>query len=132
MLSKYAWFGGRRRIARRTAEAEGSVVDVHGSGLFLTVTAIAALNFLDAFFTVLYLSFGGKELNPIVQVSLDWGLPWFIALKSLGIGICLIFLTLTKNSLLSRIGLAVVFAGYLALLGWHGVLYLGLVASGVL
>lgn len=106
------------------------MVDVHGSGLFLTVTMIAVLNFLDAFFTVLYLSFGGKELNPIVQVSLDMGLPWFIALKSVGIGICLLFLTLTKNSLLSRIGLAIVFFGYLALLGWHGVLYVALMASG--
>jgi hypothetical protein len=49
-----------------------------------------------------------------------------------GIGLCLLFLTLTKNSLFSRLGLAVIFTGYLALIGWHAALYMGLVASGTL
>jgi Domain of unknown function (DUF5658) len=132
MFSRYAWFGGRRVQSRRRNEEEGSFVDVYGSGLFLTVTVVAMLNFLDAFFTVLYLSYGGHELNPIVQMSLDGGLWWFISLKSVGIGFCLLFLTLTKNSLFSRVGLAVVFTGYLALLGWHAVLYIGLSSSGTL
>ena len=65
-----------------------------------------------------------------MQVSLDWGIPWFILLKSLGIGVCLLFLTLTKNTFFSRVGLAVIFTGYLALLGWHTALYIGLSASG--
>jgi hypothetical protein len=132
MFSRFAWFGGRRVQSRRGTEQEGSFVDTHGWGLFLTVTVIVMLNFFDAFFTVLYLSFGGHELNPIVQFSLDGGIWWFISLKSVGIGLCLLFLTLTKNSLFSRLGLAVIFTGYLALIGWHAALYMGLVASGTL
>lgn len=132
MFSRYAWCGGRRVGPRRLDETEGSYVDIYGPGLFLTVTVIAMLNFLDAFFTVLYLSFGGRELNPIVQHSLDMGMPWFIALKSVGIGLCLVFLTMTKNTQFSRFGLAVIFTGYLALICWHGVLYLGLSVNGLL
>ena len=130
MFSRYALRGGRRAAPRRMAEIEGAYVDIYGSGLFLTVTVIAMLNFLDAFFTVLYLSFGGRELNPVVQQSLDMGMPWFIAMKSVGIGLCLVFLTMTKNTQFSRFGLAVIFTGYLALICWHGVLYIGLAANG--
>jgi hypothetical protein len=131
MFSLYSFRGGRRAAPRRVEENEGAYVDYYGPGLFLTVTAIALLNFLDAFFTILYLSYGGRELNPVVQHSLDWGIPWFIALKSVGIGICLIFLTVTKNSQFSRFGLALIFTGYLALTCWHAVLYVGLAALGL-
>jgi len=123
MFSRRAFFGGNRREARRHSEREGSFVDTHGTALFLVVTGVATLNILDAFFTVLFLSFGGKEINPIVQMALDLGIWWFIILKSLGIGLCLLFLTVTKNFLVSRIGLGIVGVGYTVLLGWHGYLY---------
>jgi hypothetical protein len=123
MLSHYSVFGGRRRGGRRGVEVEGAFVDHHGPGLFAVVTAVAALNILDAFFTILFLSYGGRELNPVVQLSLDAGVWPFIWLKSIGIGICLLFLTVTKNFRFARVGLAVIFVGYLLLLGWHGYLY---------
>ncbi|MCA8955918.1 MAG: hypothetical protein KDC87_07580 [Planctomycetes bacterium] len=123
-LSRYAvWGGGRRRHHRRGREALNGFVDAHGPGLFLVVTAVAALNILDAFFTVLFLSYGGREINPVVQTALDLGTWWFVVLKSVGIGLCLAFLTVTKNFRVARIGLWVILAGYLLLLGWHGLLY---------
>jgi hypothetical protein len=123
MFSRYALFGGRRSRSRRGPEQEGVFVDTHGSLLFLAVTAVAALNILDAFFTVLFLSYGGQEINPIVQLALDVGIWWFILIKSVGIGLCLVFLTITKNFWVSRVGLGIVCLGYSALLGWHGYLY---------
>lgn len=123
MFSSYTLFGGRRGRSRRAHEQEGVFVDTHGSVLFLAVTAVAALNILDAFFTVLFLSYGGQEINPIVQMALDVGIWWFILLKSVGIGLCLVFLTITKNFWVSRVGLGIVCLGYSALLGWHGYLY---------
>ena len=123
MFSRYAFFGGRRKGSRRGVEQEGQFVDSHGSKLFLIVTVVAALNILDAYFTVLFLTFGGQEINPIVQMSLDVGIWSFILLKSVGIGLCLMFLTVTKNFRVSRIGLWIVLGGYSALLGWHGYLY---------
>jgi hypothetical protein len=121
MFSRYTWFGGRRRGARRTEEQVGAFVDLHGPSLFLVAIAIVALNLLDAWFTMLFLSHGGHELNPVVQALLDLGYGcWpFLVFKTLGIGTCVLLLTVTKNFRPARIGLGFVLVGYLALLGWH-------------
>jgi len=121
MWSRHAFFGGRRRTVRREEERDGAFVDVHGPRIFAFVLAIVGLNLLDAWFTLLFLSHGGKELNPLVQGVLDLGShPWpFVLMKTLGIGIACAFLTLTKHFRSARVGLWVVFVGYSALLGWH-------------
>jgi hypothetical protein len=121
MLSRYALFGGRRRTVRRVEERDGAFVDVHGPRVLLLVCAIVALNLLDAWFTLLFLSHGGKELNPVVQFVLDLGgHPWpFVLMKTFGIGFACAFLTLTKNFRSARFGLWFVFVGYAVLLGWH-------------
>lgn len=121
MFSWHAWFGGRRRAARRAEERVGSFVDLHGPALFLVVIGIVALNLLDAWFTLLFLSHGGREMNPVVQALLDLGYgPWpFLVFKTFGIGACVLFLTVTKNFRPARLGMAFVLVGYLVLLGWH-------------
>jgi hypothetical protein len=121
MWSRHALFGGRRRTVRRAAEREGAFVDVHGPRMLALVLAIVALNLLDAWFTLLFLSHGGRELNPFVQVVLDLGAhPWpFVLMKTVGIGCACAFLTLTKNFRPARWGLWFVLAGYSVLLGWH-------------
>lgn len=120
LFTRYSVFGGRRRLARRRDDRLGYVADQHGTWLFVAALTIAALNILDAFYTVLFLGYGGIELNPVVEWLLDHGGPWsFIAVKSLGIGVCVAFLTLTKNFVVSRLGLAVVLLGYGGLLAWH-------------
>jgi Domain of unknown function (DUF5658) len=123
MLSRYALLGGRREACRRDSERWENFVDNHGWGLFLVVSAVLLLSVLDALFTVLFLSYGAVEMNPVVEASLNGGLWVFLTLKSLGIGICVTFLTLTKNFRVSRLGLGVVFAGYSALLVWHAYLF---------
>ncbi len=119
-LTHHAFFGGRRVAARRVGEEWGTIPDQHGVLLFLAVTGVAMLNILDAFYTVLFLSHGGTELNPFVDwVLRETGVWGFIAVKSVGIGLCVAFLTVTKNFMASRIGLSLVLLGYTALLGWH-------------
>ena len=124
MLSRYVLSGGRRRHVRRKTERDGAFVDVHGAfGLFV-VLVIVALNLLDAYFTMLFLSHGGMELNPIVQwvIDSDWH-PWpFILIKTVGIGIACVFLMMAKHFRPARFGLAFVLAGYTVLLGWHLIL----------
>lgn len=120
MFSRYTFFGGRRRAARRLEEQDGSYVDQHGTWLFLAVIAIVVLNLLDAWFTLLFLAHGGRELNPLVDELLVRGGPGlFVLFKTLGIGVCVGFLAITKNFRSARIGIGVVLLGYAALLGWH-------------
>jgi hypothetical protein len=121
MWSRYVFFGGRRRIIRREDEREGGFVDVHGPGVFVVILAIVALNMLDAWFTLLFLSHGGKELNPFVKYVLDFeSHPWpFVILKTAGIGMASMFLAMTRNFTAARYGLWTVFLGYAALLSWH-------------
>ena len=128
MLSWFAWFGGRRVGARRAQEA-CCFVDQHGAGLFLVVTSVLALNVLDAFFTIYFLSYGGTEMNPIVAQVLCFGTWPFILAKSLGIGLCILVLTVAKNFRAARIGLGLVLSGYFALLCWHLLLMTWLHAS---
>ena len=130
VISRYSFRDGRRRDTRRDRDGWGTYVDSHGATLFAFVTAIATLNILDAIFTVLFLTYGGQELNPIVRASLDHGMWLFIVLKSVGIGVCLLVLTVTKNFLASRIGLGLIFGGYLVLLGWHVYLFQRLPIAG--
>lgn len=121
ILSHYTFAGGRRRTIRRADEREGAFVDLHGPRILFLSLSILALNVLDAWFTLLFLSHGGKEMNPFVQRILDLGShPWpFLLFKTLGIGCCCTFLVLTKHFRPARIGMWTVFLGYTVLLGWH-------------
>lgn len=125
MFSRYVLRGGRRRHVRRVEEREGAFVDIHGPKALLIVLAVVGLNLLDAWFTLLFLSHGGTELNPIVQQVLesDWH-PWpFVLMKTLGIGLACAFLIMAKYFRPARYGLWFVLVGYTALLGWHLYLY---------
>ncbi len=121
MWSRHALFGGRRRTIRRASERDGAYVDVHGPRILLMVMAILGLNLLDAWFTLLFLSHGGRELNPFVQGVLDLGAqPWpFLMFKTVGIGLCCAFLVVTKHFRPARLGLWFVLVGYSLLLAWH-------------
>ena len=119
MFSRYAFLGGRRRHGRRDGERQNQFVDQHGPRLLLASLVVVALNILDAWFTIYFLSYGGTEANPLVDMVLQMGLFPFIALKSVGIGVCVMFLCLAKNFRIARWGMAVVILGYSALLGWH-------------
>ncbi len=121
MFSRFVLRGGRRRKVRREEERDGAFVDIHGAGVLLVVLLIVALNLLDAFFTLLFLSHGGTELNPVVQWVLDstWH-PWpFLLMKTVGIGIACAFLMIAKHFRSARVGMAFVLVGYAVLLGWH-------------
>lgn len=119
MWSRFSVLGGRRRGGRRVGEQVNIYVDQHGPVLLTVVLWLTALNFLDAWFTVLLLSHGGQEMNPLVDAMLAVGVWPFLLAKSLGVGLCGAFLTLTKNFHASRAGLAVLVIGYSALLLWH-------------
>jgi glycosyltransferase involved in cell wall biosynthesis len=90
MFSWHALLGGRRQASRRDEERWGGFVDSHGYMLFLVVSLVLVMNVLDALFTVLFLSCGAEELNPLVAASLESGLWTFLTMKSAVIGVCVV------------------------------------------
>ncbi len=122
MLSRYTFFGGKRKGDRRSRRHDG-FVDVYGQWLFFVAAAVVLLNALDAFFTMLFLGVGGQELNPVAQFLMDMGTPAFVLSKTIGIGVCMAFLVLVKNFKGARLGLGVVFGIYALLLCWHLFIY---------
>lgn len=123
-LSRYTFLGGRRRSGgRRPGEDRNAFVDLYSSRLLVAAAAVMILNFLDAWFTMLFLSHGGQELNPVMNYVLQFGVWPFIFVKSLGIGLCVVVLTITKNFRFAQMGTAAVLGGYLLLLMWHLFLY---------
>lgn len=119
MLSRYSFWGGRRAHVRRLEDDPEVFVDRYGTRLFVAVLSVVLLNLLDAFFTLLFLAHGGQELNPLVDHVLGYGPQAFILFKTLGIGTCAAFLTITVRFRAARIGLWVVLVGYSLLLCWH-------------
>lgn len=123
MISRYTFFGGRRRAARREGEREGTFVDVYGPGILGIVLLVVSLNIFDSFFTLVYLQRGGLEANPIVQLLLDQGMATFVLVKNLVIGFALCMLCLCKNFSYARLGLQISIWVYSLLAVYHIFLY---------
>jgi hypothetical protein len=123
-LSRYSFFKGRRRGARRSDEHEGSFVDLYSPGMLLAILWIALMNSADSFFTIVHLQNGGQEVNPIAGALLGTGRAEFVLIKSAVISLALIVLCLHKNFHLARLGLWVAAVAYTALLAYHLVLFL--------
>lgn len=123
MLSRYSFVGGRRRGGRRPDEIRNIFVDSYGQGIFVLATAVVLLNTLDAFFTLLFLGFGGEELNPIALALLEMGPMVFVTVKTIGIGACSAYLVLVSKFRGVRWGIWSVLIIYTALLAWHLYLY---------
>ncbi len=118
-LSRYSFFGGRRRQGAGPKGEEGSFVDRYGAGLFLTIAWVTLMNVGDSFFTLYHLQAGGIELNPIAQQLLNLGRVEFVLGKSVMISLALVVLCVHKNFGLARWGLWAATATYTALFGWH-------------
>ncbi len=70
-LSLFSIRGRRKSFRRKEDQKKGGYVDSYGPGLLFLVTAIVALNLLDALFTKMILDDGGSEMNPIVRSVIE-------------------------------------------------------------
>jgi len=118
-LSRYSYFGGRRRRVQRSEEAEGSFVDLYSPWVLGWVLWVALMNLGDSYFTLVHLQAGGVEVNPIAAAMLRTGRFGFVFSKAVLIGGALFVLTLHKNFRLARVGLWVSTAAYTALVIYH-------------
>src|SRR5262245_23533407 len=78
MISRYTFFGGRRRAGRREGETENIYVDVYSTRLVVLLLFFFAFTVIDSVSTLIYLGKGGEELNPIAQWMIDQGGMFFV------------------------------------------------------
>lgn len=118
-VSRYSFFGGRRKSIRREEERAGAFVDLYDLRSLWVLLWVAAMNAADSFFTIYHLQVGGIELNPVAAAMLDTGRIGFVLAKGVLISLALLVLCIHKNFLLARIGLGVAVGVYTALVGYH-------------
>jgi hypothetical protein len=118
-LSRYSFWGGRRRRGRRGGEGSHSFVDQYGLLMWGLLGWVALMNACDSFFTLHHLQDGAIELNPVAAWMLTTGRVGFVVLKSVLITLPLVVLCLHKNFPLARVGLAVAAAVYTVLVAYH-------------
>lgn len=121
------WHGARhprRRGWRRAADSIYPIIDWHSPRVFAMVIGIFCLCVLDGVFTVLLLSHGAVEANPVMAQFVPHSLGWFAAVK-LGLtaaGVIVLvacsrmkfFRTLRGEALL-----AMVLVCYAGVIGWE-------------
>jgi len=118
-LSRFSFFGGRRRGSRRDGENTNTFVDRYSLRMWALMVWVTLMNSGDSFFTLLHLQQGGIELNPVAAAMLETGRSGFVGLKSFLITVPLVVLCLHKNFALARVGLWIAAGTYSALLCYH-------------
>jgi hypothetical protein len=120
---------GRRQLSRRADEHRQSYfVDRYSPAMFIGVLALVAASLVDAVLTIQLLFAGGKEVNPLMNSLLAYGMGPFVlgkyALTVAGLPLLLIF----KNHYLFGTRLRVSYlipmtvALYMVLIGYQLVL----------
>jgi hypothetical protein len=96
-LSRYTFFGRRRKFRRETDQEKGGYTDRYSAGLFFVLILIIGLNILDSFLTMIILDQGGWEVNPIVGCVIQQCGDKFWIWKFAIVSISLILLCLHSN-----------------------------------
>jgi len=122
-LSRYSWFGGKRRGAEDGNRDHPSYVDIYSFRGWALLNTFLLLNLLDGHFTVIYLQRGGAEANPIASGLLEAGLGTFFLVKSLVIGLGILLFCVLKNFPNARLGVLISLFFYQGLLLYHFLLY---------
>lgn len=121
------WHGSlnpRRRAGRRVSDLHYPVIDWHSPRVFALVIAILGLCVLDGVLTVLLMSNGATEANPVMALFVPHDLGMFAAVKlsltAVGVGVLAVC---SRMRLFRAIpGEALLFAivlGYIALVGYE-------------
>ncbi len=124
-MSRY-WLTGRRRGPRREDDSRETYVDRYERREWVLVVGIVVACVLDLLLTLDYLDQGGEEWNPLMARALEHGTGAFIALKMGLTAGCLLFLLVRIRFRGVRRAVQLLLVAYLLLMGWHGVVRLGL------
>lgn len=124
-------FGGRltprRRAGGRRESDQAGYVDRYTRRDVALLLSVFLLNVGDAWMTMLWLSRGGREANPVMDFFLDISPTAFLFQKCLVVGFWLVILLVHKNFRFARIGLYASLVVYALLMLVHfGIVFLGI------
>lgn len=74
-------FNGRRRGFRRTSEGLNQFVDCPSPSVIALAVWVSVASALDALLTLIYISNGGGEANPFMDMALSQGNFTFVVIK---------------------------------------------------
>ena len=89
------WHGARnprRRSGRRASDVHYAIIDWYSPRLLIPVFTILGLCVLDGMLTVMLMTHGAAELNPVMALFLPHNLLWFAFAKLAltGAGLCVL------------------------------------------
>jgi hypothetical protein len=100
---KWLFFNGRRQTSRREDDHKKIVaLDFYSPSLFIGIIVVLSLSLLDAMLTLILLSRGATELNPVMDYYLNHGPYTFIAVKYGLTALAVLIVVLLKNALPRR------------------------------
>jgi hypothetical protein len=105
-IVKNIFHGGLRSSSRRAEDRRGiTIFDRYSTSLFISIMIVLSLSLLDALLTLILLSRGATELNPVMDYYLRHGPEVFLIVKY-GLTAFSIFLIFLLNDVLkARYGL---------------------------
>ncbi len=121
------WLTPRRRARGRRESDRASYVDRYTRRDVVLLLSVFLLNVGDAWMTMLWLSRGGREANPVMDFFLDISPTAFLVQKCIVVGFWLLILLVHKNFRFARIGLYASLVVYALLTLVH----FGIVALGI-
>lgn len=89
-----AFVHARRRGPRRRTDTEAYYVDWYDSRLFGVVIGIFLFSCVDALFTLMLLSLGAEEVNPLMAALIEHDVQTFVGTKLVITGVGLVFLVI--------------------------------------
>lgn len=124
LMGRYT-LSGRRKAHRRAADPQiNYYVDQYNPVFFFSLILILILSMFDGIFTYHYLSIGGRELNPIMEVLIKYGPSAFFPYKFLITSIGIFILCLHTNFTFVRSLTSMILVLYILLIFYHvGLLY---------
>jgi len=118
------WLVPRRRAGGRREDDRAGYVDRYSRRDVFLLLSVFLLNVGAAWMTMLWLSRGGREANPIMDFFLDISPTAFLLQKCLVVGFWLLILLVHKNFRFARIGLYASLVVYALLMLVHfGIVY---------
>lgn len=95
----FAWNGRRGRVRRASDRGRIVALDHYSESLFISAIIVICLSLSDAFFTLILISQGASELNPVIDYYLQYGHHAFLIVKY-GLTALSVFVVIVLNEVL--------------------------------